>query len=215
MKGPKEVVILGASGHAKVVASTLMAAGWRIVGLYDDDPGKAGSEVLGIPVIGQVKDARPGAGVAVVSAIGRNQPRKRVAEAAIELVWATALHPTAWLDPTAVIGEGTVVFSGAIVQPGARIGRHCILNTGCSVDHDCTIGDYVHLAPGVHLAGNVHIGEGAFLGIGCKVIPGVRIGAWTQVGAGGIVVNDLPERVLALGVPAKAVRHMATEGDCG
>jgi acetyltransferase EpsM len=211
MRDKRKVVVLGASGHGKVVASTLLAAGWQIVGYFDDDVNKAGKDLMGIPVIGRIEDALHGLCLFAVAAIGRNQTRKSVVEGVGELSWAQAVHPTAWLDPTVQIGEGSVVFGGVIVQPGARIGRHCILNTGCTVDHDCILSDYVHLGPGVHLAGNVAIGEGAFLGIGTQAIPGVSVGCWSQVGAGGVIVLDIPDHVLAVGVPARVVRHLEEE----
>jgi UDP-perosamine 4-acetyltransferase len=99
-----------------------------------------------------------------------------------------------------------VVFAGAIIQPDAVLGRHAIINTSASIDHDCAIGDFVHLAPGTRLAGNVAIDEGAFLGIGAVAIPGVRVGAWTTVGAGAAIVDTLAAGIVAAGVPARPLR---------
>jgi acetyltransferase EpsM len=208
VKSSELICILGASGHAKVVASCLLAGGKNIRGFYDDDFLKQGKEILGIPVLGPISDCGLTRDVMAIFGIGNNRTRMHLARLRATQSWATAIHPTAWLDPSVEVGEGTVVFAGAVVQPGAKIGKHCILNTGCTVDHDCILDDFVHLAPGVHLAGNVSIGEGAFLGIGTKAIPGVTVGCWSQVGAGGIIVRDIPEYVLAVGVPARVVRHL-------
>ena len=65
----------------------------------------------------------------------------------------------------------------------------------------------MHVAPGVNLAGNVLLADGVFLGIGSAVITGKRVGEWTTVGAGGVVVTDLPDHAVAAGVPAKVMRH--------
>ena len=116
------------------------------------------------------------------------------------------VHPTAWVDASVVPGAGTVEFAGAMIQPGTVIGEHVIINTSASVDHDCVLGNFVHIAPGTHLAGNVRIDEGSFMGIGSAAIPGVRIGAWTTVGAGAVVVRELMDKVVAYGVPAKVQR---------
>jgi sugar O-acyltransferase (sialic acid O-acetyltransferase NeuD family) len=199
------VVVIGAGGHAKVVVSTLLAAGIRVPCVLDDDREKWGSEIFGVPVRGPVSDGVESGRVGVLG-IGRNEERKRLAEA-LSLDWVTVIHPHAWVHPSVSVGAGTVVFAGAIIQPDTVIGRHAIVNTGALIDHDCEIGDYVHVAPGVRLAGDVKLDEGVFLGIGSCAIPGVRVGGWTTVGAGAVVVSDLPSEAIAVGVPARALER--------
>ena len=166
-----EVVVLGAGGHAKVVISTLKAAGHSDVAVFADDEAQGAGEILGVPVRGTIA-AAGGAGAGII-AIGSNATRKKISEQ-VNLGWLTLVHPAASVAPDVQLGEGTVVFAGAVVQPGCVIGRHVIINTGATIDHDCVIGDFAHVAPGVHLAGDVHVGEGGFLGIGCAVIPAKR-----------------------------------------
>ena len=132
--------------------------------------------------------------------MGDNRARRAIA-ARVDLRWVTAVHPGALVDPSATIGPGTVVFAGAVVQADAVVGEHAIVNTGAVVEHDCVVGDFAHVAPGVVLAGGVRVGEGTLLGVGTSVIPGVRVGSWSTVGAGSVVVRDLPDDVVAFGVP--------------
>jgi len=202
----KPVYVLGAGGHAKVVVSTLQAAGYRVAAVYDDDPHKWGQCVLDVPIVGAIAPECVPAGQPVVLAIGNNATRKVVAARFTNVQWISVQHPNADVHPSVKLGAGTVVFSGAVVQPGAVVGRHCIINTGATVDHDCVIGDYAHIAPGVHLAGEVKVGEGAFLGIGSVAIVGVVIGAWATIGAGAVVIADIPPGATAVGVPAKVIR---------
>jgi sugar O-acyltransferase (sialic acid O-acetyltransferase NeuD family) len=115
----------------------------------------------------------------------------------------TVIDPTAVVDSTVRIGRGTVVLPGAVVQVDTTLGEHVIVNTCASVDHDCQIGNFVHLAPGVHLAGEVTVKIGSFVGIGAVAIQRIAVGAWTTVGAGAVVVRNLPDRVVAVGVPAR------------
>ena len=204
---PQDVIVLGAGGHAKVVISTLRAAGYRVVGLYDDDPAKWHTRLAGVEVLGPIDDA---ASVAVIG-IGHNPTRRAIAERACRVTWLTVVHPAACVDPTVRLGAGTVVFAGAVIQPDALLGDHCIVNTAATVDHDCVLGAFCHIAPGAHLAGSVTLGEGAFLGIGSAVVPGIRIGAWTTVGAGAVVIADLPDRVTAVGVPARIIRQQESQ----
>ena len=196
------VLVIGAGGHAKVVIATLRAAGVAVAGVLDDDAAKHGHTILDVPVLGAVERAAEGGHEAVI-AVGHNATRKRIAESLPGVRWATVVHPSAVVHATVQLGEGTVVFAGAVVQPDTRLGAHTIINTAASADHDNMIGDYVHLAPGVRLAGDVTLEEGVFMGIASAALPGVHVGAWTTVGAGGVVTRDLPSGVTAVGVPAR------------
>lgn len=193
------VVVLGAGGHAKVVVSTLRAAGYHVDALFDDDPAKWGRTVAGVTVAGPLQAA---AGYGVIG-IGHNRTRQQVAQSLGDVTWVSVVHPAAWVDPTAQVGVGSVVFAGAVIQPDAIVGEHSIINTGATVDHDCVVGDFVHLCPGSHLAGGVTLEAGAFAGAGSAVVPGVRLGAWSVLGAGGVAIRDVPPGVTVAGVPAR------------
>ncbi|MFZ2348901.1 MAG: acetyltransferase [Candidatus Bipolaricaulis anaerobius] len=198
--------VIGGGGHAKVVLSTLVEAGIPVAGIFDDDLQKQGLVLMGHKVIGTISAAKAMPSQTGVIAIGANQIRQTLARELVDWKWLRVVHPKAYIHPSAILGPGTVVFAGAVVQPDTHVGAHVIINTGATVDHDCVIGDFVHLAPGVHLAGNVTVEEGAFIGMGAVVLPGVRVGAWDVVGAGAAVVEDLPPRVTAVGIPAKPLR---------
>jgi len=210
VSSPARVCVIGAGGHAKVVISTLLAAGREIVGVFDDDPHKQGEQVVGVSVVGPIAAAvqatqQDTAGVVI--AVGDNTTRKQIAERfrgyGSEAPWVTVVHPSASIDPTVRLGPGTVVFAAAVIQPDTVVGAHGIVNTGATIDHDCVLEDFVHIAPGVHLAGKVRLEEGVFLGVGTSVVPGVNVASWARVGAGAAVVNDLPRGVVAFGVPAR------------
>ena len=203
-----KLYLVGAGGHAKVVLSTVLEAGLSVDGLFDDDPQKQGVDILGVPVIGTVSDAKRKGPARGVLAIGDNRTRYRLAQELLGWEWLTVVHPKAYVHPSVRLGPGTVVFAGTIVQPEVRIGAHVIVNTGATVDHDCLVGDFVHIAPGAHLAGNVMISEGALIGMGAVVLPGIKVGAWAVVGAGAVVVEDVPPRVTVVGVPARPLKNV-------
>jgi acetyltransferase EpsM len=201
------ITVVGAGGHAKVVLALCKAAGIKVDRVVDDDLARDGSTLLDVPVCAPTREHLP-RGARAVIAIGDNAARQRVAQELDDIVgqWVTLVHPRACVDPGVTLGAGSVVFAGAVVQVDTVIGAHVIVNTGATVDHDAVIGDFAHLAPGVHLAGNVTIGVGAFLGTASVVIPGRSIGARSVVGAGGVVVTDLGDDVVAVGVPARVTR---------
>jgi sugar O-acyltransferase (sialic acid O-acetyltransferase NeuD family) len=205
-----KIVVLGASGHGQVVADVLFQM-WakgremEIEGFLDDDASLHGTRVLGLPVLGRLSDLPSVPHECVILGIGDNAARARVyAElTAARKRFVTAIHPSAVLAPDVIVGLGAVLCAGAVANPGARIGENSILNTCASIDHHCVLGPHAHVAPGAHLAGNVEVGEGALVGIGSCAVPGVRIGAWSVVGAGAAVLRDVAERTTVAGVPAK------------
>jgi sugar O-acyltransferase (sialic acid O-acetyltransferase NeuD family) len=206
-----KVLILGAGGHAQVVADILNAqerAGEPIsfAGYLDDrfDERRAG---VGDAVVGTFADWRKTPHDAVIVAIGDNAARRahfdRAASRGTE--FAIAKHPAATIAPDVRIGPGSMVCAGVVVNTRVVVGSNTILNTAASVDHHCRIGDHAHIAPGARLGGDVTIGEGALVGIGAIVLPGKTIGAWAIVGAGAVVLDDVAPRATVVGVPATRV----------
>jgi UDP-perosamine 4-acetyltransferase len=207
--GPK-VVVIGAGGHAAVCIDLLLASGADVVGAVSAD---TISRPLQVPVIGNDGDIprlyANGVRHAFV-AIGANRARQRVT-AEIEALGfriVNAVSPDARLAPSVALGAGVAVMAGAVVNAYTNLGNGVILNTGATVDHDCVLEPFVHIAPGCHLAGTVVAAEGAFVGVGSSVVPGCRLGRWSQLGAGSVVIGDIGDEVLALGVPAHEVRKL-------
>ncbi|HAA89965.1 MAG TPA: acetyltransferase [Peptococcaceae bacterium] len=205
----KQLVVIGAGGHGKVVAEVAAAAGYEVLGFFDDFV--KSSPLQKYPLLGTIAELprKADQGVLAVVAVGDNRRRRElVAEISGCVRFATVIHPSAVISETAQIGEGTVVMPHVAVNAGAQIGRHAILNTSCSVDHDCFLGDFVHISPGAVLCGGVRLGAGTHIGAGAVVIPGCQIGSWSVVGAGSTVVSDIPDGVVAVGVPARVSRRL-------
>ncbi len=203
------VMLIGAGGHAQVVADILRAMQARgenveVVGYLDDDSSLQGRRLQGYEVLGPL-DALPRfPHDVVIVAIGDNHTRALLQErlSAQGERFFTAVHPQSVVAPDVSIGVGSMVCAGVVVNVSSQIGQGVILNTGCTVDHHNRIGNFAHIAPGVHLAGNVTVGERAMVGIGAVVLPGINIGARSRVGAGAVVVRDVPEGMTVVGVPA-------------
>ena len=195
--------LFGASGHGKVIKDILNANGVKVEAFVDDNPNV--NECGGRPVVHNATGLSP-----MIVSIGVNRIRKMIVERLKannpDIMFATAIHPSAVISPTAKIGEGTVVMAGAVINADAVIGNHCIINTGATVDHDCKIGDYCHIAPGVNISGATNVGEGTWVGVGSCVIQCLNIGKNCMIGAGSVVVKDIPDNVTAFGCPAKVIK---------
>ena len=215
MSRPIKIVIWGAGGHAMVVADILRCqGGFEIVGFLDDaNPGRHGQPFRGSTILGGQEQLAPlhkQRITTIMVAIGDCAARLTLAAMvkAKGFALATAIHPRSIIAAGVAIGEGTVIAAGAIVNPAASIGENVILNTAAGIDHECAIEDGVHIGPGARLGGAVRIGRGAWIGIGATVIQKVKIGEGSVIGAGAVVLDDIPPRVVAVGVPAKVIRSL-------
>jgi acetyltransferase EpsM len=214
------LIVWGASGHAKVVADIVRVTGrYAIRGFLDDrDEQSPGRSFCGATVLGgrqQLEALRNGGVSALIVGVGDCHARLRLAALAVAAGYRlpTAIHPAAVVASDAEVGLGTVIVAGAVVNPSSRLGEHAIVNTGATVDHDCILDDGVHISPGAHLGGGVRVGRASSIGIGANVRDHVIIGANAIVGAGSLVLTDVPDDVVVFGCPARVVRRNETRQD--
>jgi len=197
----KEYIIIGAGGHAAVVADILYSCGYPVRGFLDDAV-SVGIEILGAAVLGKVECCTDHRDALFIIGIGDNSIRERIASK-YNLEYGIAVHPLATIGREVEIGCGTVLMAGSIVNPRTAVGRHCIINTKASIDHDNRIDDYVHISPGAALGGTVAVGKGTHIGIGSSVKNNITICDDVIVGVGAAVVNDIIEPGTYMGVPAR------------
>lgn len=206
----KPLVLLGSGGHAKVLLSTLLQNGSRVIGFADPD--RSHKQLLGVPYLGDDEAvlAHDAAEVMLVNGVGSAGSianRLRVYEyfRTRGYVFASVVHSTAIIAPEGELSEGVQIMAGAILQPGCVVQEDCIVNTGARVDHDCIIGAHAHVAPGAVLSGGVQVGARAHVGAGATVIQNVKIGDGAIVGAGAVVLCDVPASFTVVGVPARPI----------
>jgi sugar O-acyltransferase (sialic acid O-acetyltransferase NeuD family) len=202
-----KLLIIGASGHGKVIADIAIKVNkWKSIAFLDDDESIKTS--MGLEVIGKTADAFTYKDEAdFFVAIGSNAVREKVQEKLIEegLNVVSLIHPSAIIGTDVEVGMGIVVMAGVVINSSSRIGKGCIINTSASLDHDTVIEDYVHISPGVNMAGTVKVGKGSWLGIGSIVSNNVNICSGCKVGAGTVVVKDITEPGTYVGVPVRRV----------
>lgn len=201
----KQLVIIGASGHGKVVADIAKKNEYDSIVFLDDN--ETEKNCGGYAVVGRC-GAFADYDCDIFVAIGNPAVREKFLT---ELERCgknipTLIHPGAIVAENTDIGVGTVIAAGAVINPCAVIGKGCIINTCASVDHDCVLADYVHVSVGAHVAGTVSIGERTWIGVGATVSNNVSICEDTMIGAGAVVVKDICEKGTYIGVPARMIR---------
>lgn len=194
------LIIIGASGHGKVIADIARLNGYKDIVFLDNNPSV--QACAGWPVVGPDTRVNELEGDVFI-AIGKGGIRKRLMEKYLARSFPTLIHPAAVVAESASIGIGSAVMAGAVINPDARIGKGCIVNTSSSVDHDCAVADYVHVSVGAHLCGTVTVGEGTWIGAGTIVKNNVNICGGCMIGAGAVVVKDIATPGTYVGVPAK------------
>ena len=212
----KDLIIFGASGFGREVAWLVERINrakptWNLLGFMDDDNSIHNMEINGYKVLGKKEDCVKYSDAYYVCAIGASRTRKKIISKLKEInpniKFATLIDPSAEISDFVRIGEGTIICGHTIVTVNISIGNHVIINLDCTVGHDAILQDYVTLYPSVNVSGNTVIGQAAELGTGMQIIQGKTIGEYTVVGAGAIVIKDLPARCTAVGSPASPIKY--------
>lgn len=204
----RTLVVIGASGHASVVCDLAASLGYTDFLFLDDryprlleHPFGAVEGAVSQENLTRLRDE------SFVVAVGNCAVRERLFKAALTtgLSPATLVHPKASVSSRAEVGPGSVVFACAVVAPFARTGAAAIINHGATIDHDCALDDAVHVCPGAHISGGVSVGSRTWVGVGSSVRQSIRIGSDVTIGAGAVVVCDIPAGITVVGVPARAI----------
>ncbi len=208
----KDIIIIGAGGHAKVIAGMLLhQQDYCIVGYTDASVAKVGNKIIGYMVLGNDNVIQQYSPTTILLANGIGFVPSRSSRQTVyqhfQLLgyqFPALRHPAAVVADDVQLAPGSQVMAGAILQPGVRIGENSIINTKASIDHDCSIGADTHIAPGVTMGGDVSVGCGTFIGMGAVILPGVHIGNHCVIGAGSVVLKDVMDNDQVLGVPARS-----------
>jgi len=205
----EKLVILGSSGHAKIVIDILeKIRKYDILGVVTNDNMKT---FMNYPVLGNdiilpklYKDGISN----VVMGIGgyrNNDLRKKVYNniKGIGFSFISVIDPSATISKNVIIGEGAVIFAGVVINTEVVIGNDVIIATGSTIDHETIIKDHVLVSAGVTVGANDIIEDEVLLALGSNIISGIRISKNVTIGAGSVVTKDINEPGIYLGIPAK------------
>jgi acetyltransferase EpsM len=210
-EGRAQLIVIGGGEHARVVieAARSQPERWNVIGFTDRGPCEATATRLGVRHLGEDErclERFPGSWVVLgIGSVGVSPVRGEIAARfdAQGARWATVVHAGAWVSPSASLGPGTVVVAGAMINACAAIGAQCVVNTAAVVEHDVELGDYTQVSPGAVIGGGVVVGERSYLGLGCRIRDHVTLGRRVTVGMGAVVVGNVADGQVVVGVPAR------------
>ncbi|MGH9661814.1 MAG: acetyltransferase [Bryobacteraceae bacterium] len=205
----RPLLIFGARGFAQEVADLAGdTPGVRVAGYVENYDRELCGERDGLPVLWIDDVARMAGTHSAICGLGTTRRRALIEQvAAMGFEFIALIHPSARVSSKSSIGPGAIVSAGAIIAAHSRIGAHVIVNRGALLGHHLEIGACSTIGPGANIGGGCRLGEGVYIGIGATIVDHLNIGRGSVVGAGAVVTRDLPERVLAVGVPAKVVKE--------
>ena len=207
----EDLYIIGAGSVGGHLALNLeqYTRDFTLMGFFDDDPKKIGSDFCGFPVLGSISEIISLDEANLCLGIAFPEIKERIYKklrGQSRFNWPTFIHKKAWVSSGVEIGPGSIIYPTATVDFGASIGSFVVINTNCSVGHETTIGNFTSLAPGVATGGHTVIGDGVDMGIGSSTIQDVVIGENTVIGGAAMVTRDIPANSVAVGVPARVTR---------
>jgi len=211
----KDIIIIGAGGFGREVAWLIedinrFKEQWNIIGFVDDNKEIQGKCINGYEVIGNT-EWLANQKLNVVNAIGNPISKKGTMKKleSSKNSYPVLIHPNVIISDKVNIGEGSIICAGNILTVDINIGKHVIVNLDCTIGHDSVIEDYGTILPSVNISGNVRLGECVSIGTGTAIIQGISVGRNTVIGAGAVVVKDLPDNCTAVGSPAKPIKFLA------
>ena len=213
----KDLIIFGASGFGREVAWAVerinkVSSTWNLLGFMDDADDIQETEINGYKVLGKTDDVGDYPDAYFVVAVGASRIREKIVTnmKAINpsIKFGTIIDPSVEISDFVTIGEGTIICAHTIITVNIDIGSHVIINLDCTIGHDAILEDFVTLYPSVNVSGITNIGHAVELGTGMQIIQGKTVGDYSIVGAGAVVVKDIPARCTAVGSPAKPIKYL-------
>lgn len=211
----KDLIIYGAGGFGCEVAWLVekinkVSPTWNILGFIDGDESIQGTQINGYPVLGKDEDVKKYPDICYVIAVGASTTREKIVKNMKEInpesKFGTVIDPDVEILELVTIGEGTIICAHTIITGNISIGSHVIINLDCTIGHDAVLKDYATLYPSVNISGSTNIGHAAELGTGMQIIQDKGVGDYSIIGAGAVVVKDIPANCTAVGNPAKPIK---------
>lgn len=208
----QKLLIVGAGSVGKFIAYNInqFTQTFEIIGFLDDDVSKHNTVIAGFPVLGAVDKLQEFSGkdVAIVWGIAFPSIKKKLFDQYQNLAFdfPNFIANDSWISEAVTFGKGCIIYPGTAINYETAIDDFVVINMNCSLGHNCSIQSFSSLAPGVNLGGNTTIGSCVELGIGASTIQGIIIGDMATIGGQAMVVRNVSNEDVVVGIPAKSIK---------
>ena len=208
-------IIIGAGKYGEVYLSYLQEVGVEIIGFLDDNPKIQSLYIGGVPIIGNISSLKTLKDVynvkGVYCPLGDNRLRVKFLKEARALGYITPnfIHPSVNISPDVRISaEAVYILGNTYIMPHVTIHSDVMISGGSNIIHHTTLRQGVFVSNGVNLGASLVAEEYAYLGMGSTIMTGVnRLGKDCLIGAGAVVIKDVPDGAVVAGVPAKVIKY--------
>ena len=207
----KDLILVGAGEYAESVYDSMPKEQFNLVGFVDCN--KKGYHI-GKPILAEeIKQVPNFREYAYFISIGDTEPRKRLFEEIRRLGLETVniIDKTAMISDSVEIGTGNFIGKMVIINIGTVIGDNNMINSKALIEHHCTIKNHTRIATATVMNGDVVVEDGVYLGSMACCIGQQRLGEFSVIGAGAVILKDIEPYVTAVGVPAKVIKRRVSE----
>ncbi len=210
-----DIVIYGAGSVGRLAEQIVIDINqvrdqFNLLGFLDDDKSKHNTIQHGTPILGDLQWLKHHPKTSVV--IGFSNPKQkqqlyqRLTDSGHTL-FTTLVHPNTWIANRVKIGNGSVIYPGVHLDVDVRIEKFCLINKLATVGHDTSLGAFTTISPGVNVGGYNQIGEGVEFGINSCSVQHLNIGKWSMIGAGAVIIRNVPDEAVMVGNPGKELKR--------
>lgn len=207
------LIIIGSDVYARRVIKCIEALinfgeEISIKGILDNNEEK--TEIKGYKILDKIDNANlyNDEDTSFIIAIKDNKARKEIADKFQEFNYYTVIHPKTHIGKNVSIGKGSIIMDEAVIKDNTKIGNHVIINHGCIIDEEVIVEDYVNLLQSATLGKLVKVGSLTMIGKDVLVIAQMSIGKKSIVKSASIVIEDVGDKCLMEGTPAKIIKKL-------
>ena len=211
----KKAIIIGAGTYGQVYAEYLIKK-YDIIGYIDDAENLNGQIINGIKVLGN-RDTLFNdidRNISVFVPIGNNTLRVSFLKELNQKGFETPsfIHPNTIIHESVIIGKAVYILAGTNIMPCTEIKDFTMISMGVNIAHHNLIEEGCFFSQGSNIGASIHIKERAYFGIASTAMTGIKeVGENSLIGAGAVVIKDIPDNVVVAGIPAKIIKYKENE----